>query len=76
MPQRDKSANTDEEMRQGGAIEKGHEQKSAARPEAEGRTWPAVKNLHGGGNKFGSRQKVAFGPVGGSGRKTNASRSS
>jgi hypothetical protein len=70
------AANTDKEMRQGGAIEKGHEQKGAPRPEAEARAWPAAKNLHGGGNKFGSRQKVPFGPVGGSGRKTNASRSS
>ena len=63
MPKGDKSARIDE-------------QKGVTRPEAESRAWPAVNNLHGGGKKIASGRKIPSGPVGGSGRKTNLSRSS
>src|SRR4051812_32733692 len=76
VPKRDKSTSTDQQKRQTGAIEKGHEQKSVARPEAEPRAWASVNKLHGGGKKSASGRKVPSGPVGGSGRKTNLSRSS
>lgn len=76
MPPREKSAYTDKQERQTGAVEKGHEQKGPARPEAKARTWAAVNKLHDGGKKIGSRGKVPSGPVGGSGRKTNLARSS
>jgi hypothetical protein len=76
MPQVDKSAYTDKRKRQAGAIEKGHEQKGVARPLAEARVWPTVNKLHGKGKKIGSGRKVPSGPIGGSGRKTNLSRSS
>lgn len=76
MPQRDKSANTDKQKREARAVEKGHDPKGVARPEAEARAWATLNKLHGGGKKVGSRQKVPSGPVGGSGRKTNLARSS
>lgn len=76
MPQGVKSAYTDKQKRQAGAIEKGSGQKDVARPEAEARSWATVNKLHGGGNKIASGRKVPSGPVGGSGRKTNLSRSS
>ncbi|MET0617097.1 MAG: hypothetical protein ABWZ54_04965 [Luteibacter sp.] len=76
MPQEDKSDCTDKQKRQAGAIEKGHEQKRVARPAAEARSWATVNKLHGGSKKIGSGRKVPNGPVGGSGRKTNLSRSS
>jgi hypothetical protein len=74
MPQGDKSAHTDKQKRQAGAIENGHEQKGATRPEA--RAWATANKLHGGGKKIASGRKVPSGPVGGSGRKTNLARSS
>ena len=76
MPQGDKSAYTDKQKRQAGAIKKGNEQTGAARPEAEARAWGTVNKLHGAGKKIGSGRKVPSGPVGGSGRKTNLARSS
>jgi hypothetical protein len=76
MPRGDKSADTDNQKRPGRAIEKGQEQKGVARPKAEARAWAAVNKLHGGGKKIASGRKVPSGPVGGSGRKTNLSRSS
>jgi hypothetical protein len=76
MPQEDKSAHTDKQKRQAGAIEKGHEQKGTARPAAEARAWATANKLHGGGKKIASGRKVPSGPVGGSGRKTNLARSS
>jgi hypothetical protein len=65
MPQGDK--HTDKQKRQAGGV---------ARPEAEPRGWATVNKLQGGGKKINSRRKVPSGPVGGSGRKTNLSRSS
>jgi hypothetical protein len=76
MPQRDKSAPTDKQKRQAGAIDKGYEQKGEVRPEAEARAWATLNKLHGGGKKISSGRKVPSGPVGGSGRKTNLARSS
>ncbi len=76
MPQRDKSASTEKQKRPAGAIDKGYEQKGAARPGSEARAWVSVNKLHGGGKKIASGRKVPSGPVGGSGRKTNLSRSS
>jgi hypothetical protein len=76
MPQGDKSACTDKQKRQAGAVEKGYEQKGVARPAAEARAWATVNKLHGGGKKMTSGRKVPSGPVGGSGRKTNLARSS
>lgn len=76
MPQGDKSGYTDKQKRQAGAIEKGSGQRGVARPEAEARAWASVNKLHDGGKKSGSRRKVPYGPVGGSGRKTNLARSS
>lgn len=76
MPRRDKSADTAKQKRQARAIEKGNEQKGAARPEAEARAWAAANKLHAGGKKIASRRKLPSGPLGGSGRKTNLARSS
>lgn len=74
MPQEGKSAETAKEKRKGSATKTG--QQSVGRPGAEARaSGPANKHL-GGGKNNGSGRKVPFGPVGGSGRKTNLSRSS
>jgi hypothetical protein len=75
MPQGDKSADTDKQKRQAGAMKNGTS-KGAARPDAEGRAWTNVNKLHGGGKKIGPGRKVPNGPVGGLGRKTNLARSS
>lgn len=73
MPQPDKS--TDKRKRQAGAIEKG-EQSRVPRPDAETRAWVTANKLLGGGKKIAARRKLPSGPLGGSGRKTNAARSS
>jgi hypothetical protein len=62
MPRGDKSNQTDKQKRQA--------------PEAGARAWPSVKKLQGGAQKIASGRKIPSGPVGGSGRKTNLSRSS
>lgn len=76
MPQGDKSANADKQKRQTGAIDKGHEQRGVTGCKPEERGWAAVNKLPGAGKKVDARRKVPSGPVGGSGRKTNLSRSS
>lgn len=76
MPQGDKSAGTDKQKRQVPDVEQSHEQKAAARPEAEACAWAATNKLQTGGKKFASRRKLPSGPLGGSGRKTNSARSS
>jgi hypothetical protein len=76
MPQGDKSAYTDKQKRKAGASEKGNEQKGVTRPENDTRAWATVNKLQAGGKKFNPGRKVPSGPVGGSGRKTNLSRSS
>lgn len=76
MPQRGKSTTaTDKQKPQAGAIEKVLDPKSVSRPGTPARAWPAA-DKRGGGKKIESRRKVPFGPVGGSGRKTNLARSS
>jgi hypothetical protein len=74
MAQGDKAASIDKQKRQ--PIEKTDEQKGVPRPNADARAWAAVNKLPGGGKKIDARRKVPSGPVGGSGRKTNLSRSS
>ena len=76
MHDKDKTATRDKQKRQASTSEKGNGQKSGGRPAAEVRAWAAANKLHGGGKKVTARQKVPSGPVGGSGRKTNLSRSS
>lgn len=76
MPQGNKSVRTDQRKRQPGAKDKAQEQRGGARTEAEARAWAAANKLHGGGNKSDTRRKLPSGPLGGSGRKTNLSRSS
>ncbi len=76
MPRGDRSASTEKQKRQAGAIHNGPEQEGVARPKAGARAWATVHKLHDGGKKFDPRRKVPSGPVGGSGRKTNLSRSS
>jgi hypothetical protein len=76
MPQKDKPAHADKQQHRAGAIEKGHEQKRIAGPQAEVRAWPNGGKLNGAGKKIALGRKVPSGPVGGSGRKTNLARSS
>ena len=75
MSKKDKSSDTDKQQRKAAATGKAQEQKGAARPESDKRAWAALDKRHGGG-KVDARRKVPFGPVGGSGRKTNLARSS
>jgi hypothetical protein len=74
MPRGNKSPDT--KKRQAGATGAGDRQKGVPRPQADARTWASASKLHGGGKKVDSRRKVPSGPLGGSGRKTNLSRSS
>jgi hypothetical protein len=76
MSRADQSAQTDRQERQVGTIGKGDHRKGVPRPEAESRAWAAANKLHGGGKKVDARHKLPSGPLGGSGRKTNRSRSS
>ena len=57
-------------------IEEGNTQRDVARPRAQARAWATVNKLPGGRKKVDARRKVPSGPLGGSGRKTNLSRSS
>ncbi len=75
MPQKDKSAHTAKQQTQAKAVEKGHERKGLAGPQATVRPWAAGSKLNGAG-KMALARKIPSGPVGGSGRKTNLSRSS
>lgn len=75
MSNGDKS-NTDKRKRLKGAAAASAEPKGAARPEAKAQTWATVSKLHDGGKNIAARRKVPSGPLGGSGRKTNLSRSS
>lgn len=76
MTRADKSAFTDQQKRQAGAIEKDSEKNGVSRPRNQARAWPAVNDLRGGGKKIDLRRKLPSGPLGGSGRKTNLARSS
>ena len=76
MARGNKPAHTEEPVRPAGAIEQGQARKGVARPEAGARGWAAVNKVHGGATQIAVRRKLPSGPVGGSGRKTNLSRSS
>ena len=76
MPRGDKSSYSSKQKRQARHIEEGYEKRGTGKKEAERRAWATVNKVHGGGKKIGSGRKVPSGPVGGSGRKTNLSRSS
>lgn len=75
MQRRDRSVNTDKQIRRADVIEQSYEQKGAIRSEAKAHAWATANKLHGGA-KNGPGRKVPFGPTGGLGRKTNLSRSS
>jgi hypothetical protein len=74
MPRGEKANSTDK--RPAGAIDTGEQRKSIPRAQPTARGWPAANNLHGAGQNADARRKVPSGPLGGSGRKTNLSRSS
>jgi hypothetical protein len=73
MPKPDK---VDAHKQERETIEEGNAQKNVSRPRTKARAWATVNKLPGGGNKIDARRKVPSGPLGGSGRKTNLSRSS
>ena len=73
MPKPDK---VDAHKQQLETIKEGNAQKDVSRPRTKARAWGTVNKLPGGGNKIDARRKVPSGPLGGSGRKTNLSRSS
>ena len=74
MLKRDKDVDADKRKRK--TIEVGNGQGDIARPKADVRAWAVVNKLPGGGTDVDARRKVPSGPLGGSGRKTNRSRSS
>lgn len=76
MPRRDNSSPGENEKRKGRGAENVGEQQGIARPEIKPRRGAPLQKLQGGGKMSASRQKLPSGPLGGSGRKTNLSRSS
>lgn len=74
MSKRDKGVDPQAQERE--SIGRGDAQRDLARPRGEARVWATVNKLPGGGKKIDARRKVPSGPLGGSGRKTNLSRSS
>ena len=74
MPREEKSSGTNK--RRAAAVQTGDAQQGVPRPQAQARAWATANKLHDGGKKVASRRKVPSGPLGGSGRKTNLSRSS
>lgn len=75
MPQKDKVAGTEKQARTSASPERPAQQ-GVPRPAAKGHAALLANQRHGTVPKVGSRIKVPYGPVGGSGRKTNLSRSS
>ena len=73
MPKPDK---VDAHKQERETIEEGNTQGDVSRPRTKARAWATVNKLPGGGKKIDARRKVPSGPLGGSGRKTNLSRSS
>ena len=73
MPKPDK-VDADKQERE--SVEEGNARRDVSRPSTKARAWATVNKLPGGGNKIDARRKVPSGPLGGSGRKTNLSRSS
>ena len=74
MSKRDKDG--DAEKPESAAPQGGDASRDVARPKAESRAWGTVNKLPGAGKKFDARRNLPSGPLGGSGRKTNVSRSS
>ncbi|MEZ0486381.1 plasmid stabilization protein [Fibrella aquatica] len=54
MPQGDKSAYTDKQIRQAEHIEESYEKRGVPEEEAEARAWATVNKISGGGKKSGS----------------------
>ncbi|MBC7892929.1 MAG: plasmid stabilization protein [Sphingobacteriaceae bacterium] len=54
MPQGDKSAYTDKQIRQAEHIEESYEKRGVPEDEAESRAWATVNKISGGGKKSGS----------------------
>lgn len=54
MPQGDKSAYTDKQVRKADHIAEGYEDRGVSEKEAERRAWATVNKESGGGNKSGS----------------------
>ena len=73
MPKPDK---VDAHKQEPETVEEGNAQRDVPRPRTKARAWATVNKLPGGGKKIDARRKVPSGPLGGSGRKTNLSRSS
>jgi plasmid stabilization system protein ParE len=57
MPQGDKSAYTDKQIRQAQHIEESYEERGVPEEEAERRAWATVNKQSGGGKKSGSGRK-------------------
>ena len=74
MSKRDKDVDARTQKRK--ISEQGDAHRDVARHKAESRAWAAVNKLPGAAKKIDARRKVPSGPLGGSGRKTNRSRSS
>lgn len=74
MSKRDKVVNANKQKRN--TVKDGDTQKDVAGPTAKARVWANVQKLPGGGKLTEARRNLPSGPLGGSGRKTNVSRSS
>jgi len=75
MSKRDKDADSLKQKR--GPTDAGDAQSSdATGPRRDTRAWVTVNKLPGGSKQVDARRNVPSGPLGGSGRKTNRSRSS
>ena len=75
MSKPDKDADALKQKR--GTTEAGDAQSSdVTGPRRDTRAWVTANKLPGGGKKVDARRNVPSGPLGGSGRKTNLSRSS
>ena len=74
MSKRDKGVDENKQKRE--TVEQGDSQRDVSRPKVEARAWATINKLPGGSKKIHARRKVPYGPLGGSGRKTNQSRSS
>lgn len=66
----------DEDSRKRDVVEQADAKRDVSRPKADARAWATINKLPGGSKKINARRKVPYGPLGGSGRKTNQSRSS
>lgn len=74
MAKQDKDCEVHKQKRE--SFEKGNAQQDVARARGQARAWDPVNRLAGGHKRFDARRNVPSGPLGGSGRKTNQSRSS